>query len=401
MIRYKLALAGVLIAPALAPAQRPNPAGPASPFGSGPLLKPGQSIVKEDFPLGVLSSTALLRREVAPDDPLQANFGLRLAPADDALRAQLELAPGRGVVVVGVKPGGLAEQAGLKPNDVLTRLGDREVDGVESARMALLGLGEETLEVKLIREGKPGRMSLVGPEHGFPPESAEFWIGVPVSPVDPTLASHLPALKSGVGLIVNDVVKGSPAEVAGLLKNDILATMDGKPLTNRSLIEQIQASQGRPMPLEILRGGKPLTITVTPARRAHPTTINLPGGRPPSWAYRLFEPGVAVEVKPVTSTLSGKIRLGDAPPPNPGRWNAETFHFQPDVKYDAIVVNPHRVDGADAAGQPYGIRLQMTPRTEAIDAAASARIEARLDEIAARLEDLRRAVEAIKKAEGK
>ena len=206
---------------------------------------------------------------------LETNFGLELADADDALRAQLELPPNQGVVVIAVKPGSLAEHAGLKLNDVLVSLGDEKASSVAVAKKVLLGLGKDALEVKLIREGKSSRMSLVGPDHGFPPESAQFWIGVPVSPVDATLRSHLPSLSAEAGLIVNDVVKGSPAETAGVQKSDILVSLAGKPLkTSDTLIEQIQASAGKPVPLEILRAGKPITLQITPAKRTHPTTIN-------------------------------------------------------------------------------------------------------------------------------
>src|SRR5262249_30646066 len=98
-----------------------------------------------------------------PFDALQSKFGLTLAPVDDVLRSQLEIAKGQGVVIVEVKPKSLAEQAGLKAKDVLLSLGDKEVAGVGAAKATLLGLGKEALEVKLIREGKARRMSLVGP----------------------------------------------------------------------------------------------------------------------------------------------------------------------------------------------------------------------------------------------
>ncbi len=425
MIRFKLAVAGILIVPALAPAQEPKPAGspPAESKADRPSNGQGAFYLESDLvPFGHYSvarpgsgldlytplKPTYHQSKPAQDDPLQANFGLQLAPADEALRAQLEIAPGRGVVVLGVKPGSLAEQAGLKPNDVLVKLGDQEADGVESATKVLLGLGNKALEVKLIREGKPSRMSLVGPEHGFPPEAAEFWIGVPVSPVDPTLRSHLPSLESDVGLIANDVVKGSPADAAGLLKNDILVAMGGQSLKNAdSLIEQIQATKGKPTPLEVLRAGKATTLSVTPARRAHPTTINLPGNRPKNWVYRLVEPHVAVEVNP-KAAQDGRPQAPSLPDlttlgvRNWSRTGPLTYRYQPDVKWDAIVVNPYRVNGANL-GNPaepqYDIHLRMAPSVETPD--ATARIEARLNEISTKLEEIHKALVGIKKADGK
>jgi C-terminal processing protease CtpA/Prc len=304
-------------------------------------------------------------------DALETNFGLKLDDADDPLRAQLELPPDQGVVVISIKPGSLAEHAGLKTNDVFLSLGDQKATNAEVATKTLLGLGKGTLEVKLIREGKPSRMTLVGPEHGFPPESAQFWIGVPVSPVDATLRSHLPSLSTEAGLIVNDVVKGSPAETAGVQKSDILVSMAGKPLkTADQLIEQIQASAGKPVPLEILRAGKPMTLTVTAAKRTHPTTINLPGTR--DTQYRWIAPHLGVET-----------RL------EPKEW---TFHH----------LNPPNLTQALPPGGMGPIDVQLHLRgTQGNAQDSTARIEAQLAEMSGKLEEIRKLLVSIKKLEEK
>ncbi len=201
-------------------------------------------------------------------DPLEAKFGMVMAGADDALRAQLAIPAGEGVVVVSVKAQGLADQGGLKSNDVVTALGDEPARSVEQARAKLLGIGKGAIPLKLIREGKPRQISLVGPEHGTPEEAADYWIGVPVTPVDATLRSHVQGLPEGVGLVANDVVADSPAAKAGLKKYDILISLGKKPLKDsESLIAAVQASQGKPVALEIARAGQVISLDVTPVRR--------------------------------------------------------------------------------------------------------------------------------------
>jgi len=323
-------------------------------------------------------------------DALEANFGLSLTPVDEVLRAQLDITSGQGVVAFEIRPGSLAEQAGLKVNDVLMILGDQRVMGVNQARGILLAIGKEALEVKLIREGKPRRMSLVGPEHGFPPESSEFWIGVPVSPVDSTLRSHLADLPPDVGLVVNEVTKDSPADRSGVRKSDILISMGGKPLKSAdSLIEQVHASGGKPVPLVLFRASKMSTVEVTPAKRAHPTVIKL-GGRPGDrdTFYRVVRPNVAVEIDPQST------------------W---AFPFYPPTKYDPIVVHPHNVAAAPlgqpsrpiAARAPIDIQFDMDADMARLNANfATARIEAQLKELSAKVEEVRRAVEGMRKAVG-
>ena len=298
-------------------------------------------------------------------DALEANFGLSLADADDTLRAQLEIPTGEGVVVVGVKQGSLAEQAGVKLNDVFLKLGDQMARAADQVRQILLGLGKQALEVKLIREGKPRRMSLVGPEHGFPPDAAEFWLGVPVSPVDPTLRSHLPTLPADSGLIVNDVVKGSPADQAGVKKDDVLITLDRKPLSNSdALIAQIQASKGKTVPLELLRAGKPLTLAVTPAKRAHPTVINVKESNPSTLTYQVVRPSMAIAVEP--RETAGAIRPAPA-------LNLILDDYNENTSYTFFAT------GAAAV------------------APATARIEGQLKEVMTKLDEISKALEASRK----
>jgi membrane-associated protease RseP (regulator of RpoE activity) len=345
----------------------------------------GATITSDD-PKGKVAKPTPLRRTFSTGSPilatrslsstfdaLETNFGLELADADDALRAQLELPSGQGVVVVAVKPGSLAEHAGLKLNDVLLNLGDEPASNVASAKKVLLGLGKGALEVKLIREGKPNRMSLVGPDHGFPPESAQFWIGVPVSPVDATLRAHLPSLSADTGLIVNDVVKGSPADAAGIQKSDVFVAMSGKPLKNSDqLIEQIQASAGKPVPLEILRAGKPITIQITPAKRTHPTTINVPGSL--ATQYRLFAaPQLGVETTPYLK--DGNVHL----------------------YYDSLNTFQYPTYKADG---PIDLQLHLRGTPAKADTSTT-RIEAQLAEMSGKLDAIRKLLEDIKKLESK
>jgi membrane-associated protease RseP (regulator of RpoE activity) len=342
------------------------------PFQGHEAVQKVQSVPDPSAALPARPFTVWLNSRTGAPDPLEANYGLSLSEADDALRAQLEIPAGQGVVVIQVKPGSLAEQAGLKPNDVLLNLGDQKAGGVAEAKKILLGLGKDALEVKLIREGKGRRMSLVGPEHGFPREAAEYWIGVPVSPVDATLRAHLPSLSAEAGLIANDVVKGSPADKAGLQKNDLLVSLGGKPLkTPDNLIEQIQASAGKPTPLEILRAGKPTTLAVTPEKRAHPTTVV--NRSRPRIAYQLVNPHGGVEV------------------------GANPAHGVIIEELNRVVQGVPK--GADH--KPIDIQLKLRANQGEGDDATDAHIQAQLKEMSAKLDEIRKLLDQLKKPDGK
>ena len=56
------------------------------------------------------------------------------------------------------------------------------------------------------------------------------WFGVDgIDPVDPEVSEFL-GLNGGTGLVISEVLAGSPAETAGLLPRDILVAIDGLPL---------------------------------------------------------------------------------------------------------------------------------------------------------------------------
>ena len=66
----------------------------------------------------------------------------------------------------------------------------------------------------------------------------------------------------------------SPAQAAGLRAGDVIVGLDGRTLTDPTgLATAIQGSAGRPVRLEVLRGGRTLSITVVPA-----VGHSLPGG---------------------------------------------------------------------------------------------------------------------------
>ena len=62
---------------------------------------------------------------------------------------------------------------------------------------------------------------------------------------------------------------GTPAEAAGLLVGDVIVAFDGVPVREPDeLLTLLRGDRvGRAVPLEVLRGGAPVTVTVTVAER--------------------------------------------------------------------------------------------------------------------------------------
>jgi serine protease Do len=204
-------------------------------------------------------------------DPADAALGATLEPVSDALRAQLGIPGGQGLVVVSLAGDGPAAEAGLKQNDILLNLADKPLASTDDLPKQLKAAGEAPVSLRLVRSGKPVTVQVrpvyrvtLGP---VGEKKSDYYIGVSVAHPDDALRAHV-ELPAGVGLVANEVVSNSPAEKVGVKIHDILLELDGKPLDSpETLVAQVQAARNNATPLKLLRAGKPLTLSITPELR--------------------------------------------------------------------------------------------------------------------------------------
>ncbi|HPI91651.1 MAG TPA: DegQ family serine endoprotease [Deltaproteobacteria bacterium] len=89
------------------------------------------------------------------------------------------------------------------------------------------------------------------------------WLGVTVQEITPELAQSL-GLASVKGALINEVIKGSPSEKAGIKQGDVIIAIDGKPVNNsagmRFLISEVMP--GSTVKIKVVRDGKEKIIPV-------------------------------------------------------------------------------------------------------------------------------------------
>jgi membrane-associated protease RseP (regulator of RpoE activity) len=111
--------------------------------------------------------------------------------------------------------------------------------------------------------------------------AGDYWVGLNCQPAGDALRSQL-SLPKGVGLVVADVIAGSPAAKAGLKQYDVLVRFGKADLRNVSdLSKAVQAAKGKAVEVVILRRAKTKTLAVTPAKRGNKlgATIEVQGLR--------------------------------------------------------------------------------------------------------------------------
>jgi serine protease Do len=90
------------------------------------------------------------------------------------------------------------------------------------------------------------------------------WLGVMIQDITPQLAESF-GLKSAKGVLVSDVVKGSPAEKAGLKQGDVITRFDTKEIENAHKLAQIVAATApdTQVKVDIQRNKKEETVSLT------------------------------------------------------------------------------------------------------------------------------------------
>ncbi len=90
------------------------------------------------------------------------------------------------------------------------------------------------------------------------------WLGVTIQNITPEIAKHL-GIKANKGALVTDVVKGSPADSAGLKRGDLIVEYNGNPVNNTTELRNMvaQTRPGKIVELKVIRDGREITMTVT------------------------------------------------------------------------------------------------------------------------------------------
>ena len=162
----------------------------------------------------------------------------------------------RGAVIYDAAPGSAAEQAGLRPGDVITRLQNRPVANAGSVQ-ATVGIARPgaTLPVVYLRGGREATASLTVQ----PSEAPAVLVGRSAAK-----ARGLTFRNAGEGAQITVVEAGSAAAAAGVQAGDLVVAAGGVGVADMAaLAAALQAAPG--------------AVELTVVRDGERTTISLPG----------------------------------------------------------------------------------------------------------------------------
>ncbi len=152
--------------------------------------------------------------------------------------------------------------------------------------------------------------ALIGPEHRVIRGS----IGVEFAAEQSPAVARVYGVKSGV--VIANVVSGSPAEQAGLKVGDTITSVDGKPVKNGDeLVADISSRKpGSKATLGFVRNGKEQTTTVTIANRAKLFASRLGEEEEGGGETAPTESKLGISVQSVTPEIADRLNI----PPGKG-----------------------------------------------------------------------------------
>lgn len=146
------------------------------------------------------------------------------------------------------------------------------------------------------------------------------FMGIRLQELNKALAQGLD-LKVDSGILVTEVIKDSPAEKAGLQKNDVIVEFDGKPVRDDGRFRLIVANTevGARTPLVVVRGDKRRELTITLGERPREEALAVAPQKENRWLGLQVdevtnggEEGVrVVDIQDASPAARAGIRTGD------------------------------------------------------------------------------------------
>lgn len=262
------------------------------------IRKRGRMIISKGNALNpIQDSAADPTNSLAPLDNLESIFVPSPASNKAFLGVVTEVADQeKGAVIKTVSDDSPAKKAGLKENDIITKINNQTIDGPKSLYEAVGQYQpDEKITITIIREGKEKKINATLAKNKAQEENNVFYFNAPNGnmpnimrrgfKIEPDANFEMPSmpglngiinnmnrkpkmgisiedLETGEGVKIKNVTSGSPAEKAGLKVNDIIIKLDDKNIKEVSDLKWEYLQEGQTFKFTIQRNGEQKSIEV-------------------------------------------------------------------------------------------------------------------------------------------
>ncbi|MDX8383065.1 MAG: DegQ family serine endoprotease [Ghiorsea sp.] len=207
----------------------------------------------------------------------RARLGVRIQDVDKETMKALGLKSRAGALVPQVEAGSAADKAGIQAGDVIVSIDGKKIRKSHDLpiKVARHSPGDQ-VNIVVIRNGKRKAITVIveamptdgvamkqHSEHGLAQH------GMAVEPLTDKLIEQL-RVRSTVGVVVQQIRRGSPAARAGIERGDVVLRVDGNQVKNVRDFNQYAATLGKGHALRVLldrHGNQVFTIILPPRAR--------------------------------------------------------------------------------------------------------------------------------------
>jgi Do/DeqQ family serine protease len=194
-------------------------------------------------------------------------LGARLQAVTPEIADGLGLKRPSGALIASVTPTSPAARAGLKTSDLIIAIDGQPVEDANafdyrfatkpiggSARLGIVRGGRE-LALNVALEAAPDT-----PHEEFVIEAPSPFQGAKVSNLSPALADSLRLDPSSEGVVIIDIVNGSPAHSLGFQRGDLVLSVNNAKIERTRDLERVAGQQTRRWSITIVRAGQQLSV---------------------------------------------------------------------------------------------------------------------------------------------
>ena len=252
------------------------------------IFSPTGGSVGIGFAIPADTAEPIVRKLIAGQSIERGYLGIQINPVTDDLASSLGLPRNRGEFVQSVVPGGAADQAGLKPGDVVVKVAGKEITPDQTLSYTVANIEPGTrVPIEIIRNGqrrsltatvglRPSQEELANsfanpddeeedgfanPGTGGEQEYIADKLGVSAIPLTPEIRRQLGVSADMQGLVIAAVAGSSDAGQKGLRRGDIILSANYQDVTSvadlESAVRAAERDNREAVLLRVQRRGQP------------------------------------------------------------------------------------------------------------------------------------------------
>lgn len=248
------------------------------------IYTPTGGFVGVGFAIPINRAKAVLGQLIEKGKVTRGWLGVEIRPVDEAVAKQFGLKEASGALVNNVMKDTPAEKAGLRRGDIILEYDGKTVKDVTHLQdLVSQTEPKKKVKIKVWRNNKEEIFELVTGEmpgkiserkEGVPEERGEVgageekvskeWLGLKVKTLTKEMAAQLQVDGQEKGVVIVELTPGSKAEEAGLMENDIIRSINRRPVSNIKEFEQVtaKAKLADGVVFDINRQGKLIYLTI-------------------------------------------------------------------------------------------------------------------------------------------